>query len=287
MVAPPYGHPCTGPAAGLRRRHSLPGQVAAARFSPAGPFLPGRPLRPRREAGRRKDIQRIHHKERRCWYSPRPAPPPISRLPARASLLQLRQASNMNSTSFSVKQLLTTISVARAQAERSSCDGSPLRAEADERSSHLLGMQSPPSSRPTPASPSGTSTSGRAARGSEPAAGPCPPAPVSERLPPTPTHPPKGGLVSPVRFWQNVPYTPSWCYVFHPPQKLLIVQKLRGLTRCDCAMCRRRLADDPAFQLRDRLRRGGLSRRRDCHFDHTPCLSILKHLTKVQGGAIK
>ena len=29
------------------------------------------------------------------------------------------------------------------------------------------------------------------------------------------------------------------------------------------------------------------SRRRDCHFDDTPCLSLLKHLIKVQGGAIK
>ena len=24
---------------------------------------------------------------------------------------------------------------------------------------------------------------------------------------------------------------------------------------------------------------------RDCHFDDTPCLSILKHLLKIQGGA--
>ena len=29
------------------------------------------------------------------------------------------------------------------------------------------------------------------------------------------------------------------------------------------------------------------SRRRDCHFDDTPCLSLLKHPMKVQGGAIK
>ena len=29
------------------------------------------------------------------------------------------------------------------------------------------------------------------------------------------------------------------------------------------------------------------SRRRDCHFDDAPCLSLLKHLMKVQGGAIK
>ena len=28
-------------------------------------------------------------------------------------------------------------------------------------------------------------------------------------------------------------------------------------------------------------------RRRDCHFDDTPCLSLLNHPTKVQGGAIK
>ena len=26
---------------------------------------------------------------------------------------------------------------------------------------------------------------------------------------------------------------------------------------------------------------------RDCHFDDTPCLSLLKHLLKSQGGAIK
>ena len=32
---------------------------------------------------------------------------------------------------------------------------------------------------------------------------------------------------------------------------------------------------------------GKSSRRRDCHFDDTPCLSLLKHLLKVQGGAIK
>ena len=30
---------------------------------------------------------------------------------------------------------------------------------------------------------------------------------------------------------------------------------------------------------------GQTSRRRDCHFDDTPCLSLLKHLIKVQGGA--
>ena len=29
------------------------------------------------------------------------------------------------------------------------------------------------------------------------------------------------------------------------------------------------------------------SRRRDCHFDDTPCLSLLKHIIKGQGGAIK
>ena len=29
------------------------------------------------------------------------------------------------------------------------------------------------------------------------------------------------------------------------------------------------------------------SRRRDCHFDDTPCSSLLKHLLEVQGGAIK
>ena len=29
------------------------------------------------------------------------------------------------------------------------------------------------------------------------------------------------------------------------------------------------------------------SRRRDCHFDDNPWLSVLKHLMKVQGGAIK
>ena len=29
------------------------------------------------------------------------------------------------------------------------------------------------------------------------------------------------------------------------------------------------------------------SRRRDCHFDDTPCLSLLKHLLKVRGAAIK
>ena len=32
---------------------------------------------------------------------------------------------------------------------------------------------------------------------------------------------------------------------------------------------------------------GKLSHRRDCHFDDTPCLSLLKHLLEVQGGAIK
>ena len=32
---------------------------------------------------------------------------------------------------------------------------------------------------------------------------------------------------------------------------------------------------------------GSDSRRRDCHFDDTPCLSLLKHLLKAQGGAIK
>ena len=36
--------------------------------------------------------------------------------------------------------------------------------------------------------------------------------------------------------------------------------------------------------------RGGpttCSHRRDCHFTDTPCLSLLKHLEKIQGGAIK
>ena len=32
---------------------------------------------------------------------------------------------------------------------------------------------------------------------------------------------------------------------------------------------------------------GLVSRRRDCHFTDTPCISLLKHLLKVQGGAIK
>ena len=32
---------------------------------------------------------------------------------------------------------------------------------------------------------------------------------------------------------------------------------------------------------------GVTSRWRDCHFDDTPCLSLLKHLLTVQGGAIK
>ena len=32
---------------------------------------------------------------------------------------------------------------------------------------------------------------------------------------------------------------------------------------------------------------GSTSHWRDCHFDDTPCLSILKHLIKVQGGVIK
>ena len=32
---------------------------------------------------------------------------------------------------------------------------------------------------------------------------------------------------------------------------------------------------------------GLISRRRDCHFDDTPCLSLLRHLLKVQAGAIK
>ena len=30
-----------------------------------------------------------------------------------------------------------------------------------------------------------------------------------------------------------------------------------------------------------------ISRRRDCHFDDTPGLSLLKHLLNIQGGAIK
>ena len=29
---------------------------------------------------------------------------------------------------------------------------------------------------------------------------------------------------------------------------------------------------------------GSCSRRRDCHFDDNPCLSLLTHLTKMQGG---
>ena len=29
------------------------------------------------------------------------------------------------------------------------------------------------------------------------------------------------------------------------------------------------------------------SRRRDCHYHDTPCLSLLKHLIKLQGGVIK
>ena len=29
------------------------------------------------------------------------------------------------------------------------------------------------------------------------------------------------------------------------------------------------------------------SRRRDCHFDDTPSSSLLKHLLKVEGGAVK
>ena len=32
-------------------------------------------------------------------------------------------------------------------------------------------------------------------------------------------------------------------------------------------------------------RRQQLSHRRDCHFHDTPCLSLLKHLIKVKGGA--
>ena len=32
---------------------------------------------------------------------------------------------------------------------------------------------------------------------------------------------------------------------------------------------------------------GAISRRRDCHFSGTPCLSLLIQLLKVQGGAIK
>ena len=32
---------------------------------------------------------------------------------------------------------------------------------------------------------------------------------------------------------------------------------------------------------------GFTSRRRDCHFDDTPCLSILKNIIKVRGGAIE
>ena len=35
------------------------------------------------------------------------------------------------------------------------------------------------------------------------------------------------------------------------------------------------------------LLRAPPSRRRDCHFTDTPCLSLLKNLLKVQGGAIK
>ena len=34
-------------------------------------------------------------------------------------------------------------------------------------------------------------------------------------------------------------------------------------------------------------RASGASHWRDCHFDDTPCKSLLKHPVKVQGGAIK
>ena len=32
---------------------------------------------------------------------------------------------------------------------------------------------------------------------------------------------------------------------------------------------------------------GVISRRRDCHFDDTPCLSALIYLAKTRGGAIE
>ena len=44
---------------------------------------------------------------------------------------------------------------------------------------------------------------------------------------------------------------------------------------------------DHAHQARHaarRRRRSGTSRRRGCHLDDTPCLPLLKHLMKVQGG---
>ena len=44
------------------------------------------------------------------------------------------------------------------------------------------------------------------------------------------------------------------------------------------------------FPLKSRLPialRASPSRRRDYHFDDTPCLSLLVHLLKVQGGAVK
>ena len=39
-----------------------------------------------------------------------------------------------------------------------------------------------------------------------------------------------------------------------------------------------------AVWLRDAV---ACSRRRDCQFDDTPCLSLLEHLIKLQGGVIK
>ena len=32
---------------------------------------------------------------------------------------------------------------------------------------------------------------------------------------------------------------------------------------------------------------GAASRRQNCHFDDTPCSSLLQHLIELQGGAIK
>ena len=54
-----------------------------------------------------------------------------------------------------------------------------------------------------------------------------------------------------------------------------VVVVVPSLVECRCAAERR---DDHLLVP---------SRRRDCQFTDTPCISILKHLLQVQGGAIK
>ena len=76
------------------------------------------------------------------------------------------------------------------------------------------------------------------------------------------------------------PFSP-WCDL--PPKRL----KPSGLLRPQKFSERRRATSWVRTTKRRRRSSGGCSRRRDCHFDSTSWLSLLKDLMKVQGGAIK